>query len=444
MDVSLFDTGIQMRRARTPLVIQPVPAPDRLRLLLQQVAGAASVPVVQKGDAVVRGQLLAEGAAGLHAPIAGTVRGIEEIPGLDGSPARVLVIEGDGSAAVADLEADGVPLKREPQLLLDRIRSAGIVQAGREPMPLATLLEQSRAPRGHLAATGRSISRPVRHLVVRCIDMDPQLVNLAAVTASLKDDANDVALGIELLLRLTDAESVHLVLAQGQPVGALAPLADQRDWSVLRLPRGRYPAAHEALVAARVSGQEPNTAWQRVHASGTVVLDVDTVLQVTAALRDGQPVLDRVVTVSCGGRVRAMRAPLGTPFSALTRAAGATGEWGKAVLGGPMQGLAYHSLDFPVAKHLPGLYLLRPEQVPSSPNHPCISCGLCAMTCPMRLVPGMLSRFCEFGQWEAAEDAHLFTCIECGCCAYVCPAERSMVQLMVQAKSEVLAARRTA
>ena len=64
------------------------------------------------------------------------------------------------------------------------------------------------------------------------------------------------------------------------------------------------------------------------------------------------------------------------------------------------------------------------------------------MVCPSRLVPGMLSRYCEYGEFEKADNAHLFNCTECGCCAYVCPAGRSMVQFMIHGKAELLAARR--
>jgi electron transport complex protein RnfC len=167
------------------------------------------------------------------------------------------------------------------------------------------------------------------------------------------------------------------------------------------------------------------------------------VLQVVAAVRDGSPVLDRLVTVARGGDVKVLRAALGSSFVDIARGAGHDGLYGKHILGGSMQGLSHYTLDYPLAKHLPGLTLQEGAQVVHDRNDPCISCGLCAMACPMRLVPGMLSRYCEYGDWEAAENAHLFTCIECGCCAYVCPAGRSMVQLMVHGKNEVLATRRT-
>jgi electron transport complex protein RnfC len=443
MDISLSGRGVSLSRALTPAAIQELPAPATVRLPLRQASGALCIPVVEKGDEVKRGQLVAEGPAPLHSPIAGSVTGIEAIPSADGGEISVLVIAADDGGKTVRFETDGIPLKREPEQLLERIRAAGIVQAGRESQPLASMLEEARAPRGHLAATGAAVMRPVRHLVIRCLDVDPFMVNLAAVTASLGKDSSELDLAMQILLLLTQAEQVHFVMGAGQDAEAIVGLAAERDWQVLRVPCDVYPALADPLVAAAVSGHEPDVAWRRVDQSGTLVLDIDVVLQVVAAVRDGKPVLDRVITVWRAGRAKALRAALGTSFDVLAREAGHDGVYGKVILGGPMQGLAYHTLDFPLAKHLTGLTLQGPDEVVHDENHPCISCGLCGMVCPMRLVPGMLSRFCEYGQWEDAENAHLFTCIECGCCAYVCPAGRSMVQFMVQGKNELLA-RRTA
>lgn len=441
MDISFSGRGIRLSRAASPNGVTALAAPPKVRLPLGQSSGSPCIAVVEKGDEVKLGQLVAEGLAPLHTPIAGRVVGTEELPAADGSAVSVLVIEGDPALGAVRFEADGIPLKRGPELLLERIRMAGIVQAGRESLPLASMIQEAREPHGHIAATGAALSRPVRHLVVRCIDIDPYLVNLAAVTAGLAQDAGELDLALQVLLRITAAEQVHFVLGQRQEPAAVLALASQNDWQVLRVDDDVYPLASDALLVAAASGQEPDMAWRRIDESGTLVLDIDVVLQVVAAVRDGRPALDRVVTVARGTSVKALRAPIGMSFDDIAKAAGHDGACGKAILGGPMQGLAHHTTDFPLTKSLPGLTLHTHGQVVHDRNEPCISCGLCAMACPMRLLPGMLSRFCEYGQWDDAEQAHLFTCIECGCCAYVCPAGRSMVQFMVQGKNEVTARR---
>jgi electron transport complex protein RnfC len=136
------------------------------------------------------------------------------------------------------------------------------------------------------------------------------------------------------------------------------------------------------------------------------------------------------------------RARVGTPLREVIAGVGLEAEYAKVILGGPLGGTAVHTLDFPVTKNLDGVTLIPKADLSLFENEPCLSCGLCAMVCPVRLVPGMLSRLCEFGQFDRAQSAHIFSCTECGCCSYVCPAGRSMVQFMIHGKTELLAARR--
>ena len=63
--------------------LELLPLPKKAYLPLSQHIGAPATPIVAKGDKVVRGQLIAENSrfvsAGLHAPISGTVSGIENV-----------------------------------------------------------------------------------------------------------------------------------------------------------------------------------------------------------------------------------------------------------------------------------------------------------------------------------------------------------------------------
>ncbi len=444
MDISLFRWGIELPRADGAGRIVDAPLPQRVGLLLRQTTGRPATPTVEKGDAVSAGQKVASGAADLHASISGEVLGVEELHYPDGSKAEVLVIQGDGQQSAQETEPDPKPLSQKPDELLKRISLAGVIQEGRESLGLAAMIDEALSPDGHVSATGQPISKAVEHLVVRCVDVDPHMVHLAAVAQTLADDCADLALGLDALLRITGAAQVHIVLDQRQQAPAMEALAEEREWNLVRIDAAVYPAASEPLLAALVSGREPEIAWRRVHNAGTLVLDVDTVLQVTAAVRDMQPVIERVVTVRGPQGCQAVRARIGTSMADLATAAGQQGPFGKLVLGGPLVGLAHHSQDFPLAKDRTGLTLFAPGDVSLSTNEPCISCGLCAMVCPMRIMPGQLSRYCEYGKWDMADDANLFSCLECGACAYVCPAGRSIVQFIVQGKNELLATRRTA
>lgn len=454
MDISLFARGIKVAPPERTGAAEKMTAPARITLLLRQGEGSPCRSLVKPGAAVREGKRVgeatADGAADLHSAIDGTVTAIEDVVDTDGAKCQALVIEAGGDRAPEEASADAPPepevdpepLKSSADELLGRIAEAGIVQGGRDGRSLATVIREALSPRGFIAATAAPIVKPLEHLAVRFCDVDPHLGAVAAAAEGIGDDTADLELGVGALVRITAAANVHLVLDSRQSFPPIEKLAESVDWPLHRVDSRRYPLLAEPFVVHAVSGREPPTAFHRAQESGTLVVDVGTVVEVARAVRDRKPVIERLVTVLGPRGRKVVRARLGTSFADLVSSSGDDGSYGKVIYGGPLAGVAHHTLDYPVTKTTDSVTLLAADQVAGFENQPCISCGLCAMVCPTRLIPGLLSRYCEFGQFEQAEEAHLFSCVECGCCAYVCPAGRSMVQFMILGKTEIAAARR--
>lgn len=447
MDISFFRRGIKLSRRVKPGKIKRIPPPGRVVLPLRQGSGPPAELSIEIGEEVKVGQTLARGAlkngADLHATISGKVTAIEDLHLPNGTTVQALVIEGDGKDTWVEPDRGDNPLTASPGELIERIRSGGIIREGSEAKSLAEVIDEAMSSRGYLSSTGFAVAKPVRHIAVRFSDQDPQLDALAALTATIGDETTDLDLGVKVLASITGAEQVHFVLDNKQDAPGLEKLADDNEYAILRLDAANYPCFSSPMVARAVSGKEPDTAFKRVHENGILVLDVDTVLETALAARDRRPVVDRLVSVNSPAWVGVFEVRLGTSLADIISVEGKNEKIGKVVLGGPMKGLAHHTLDFPLTKEISGITLFAQDQVTRAVNDPCVGCGLCAMVCPIRLTPGMLSRYCEFGSWDLAEEAHLFSCIECGCCAYVCPAGRSMVQFMVQGKSELLSTGRS-
>ncbi|MBU1702297.1 MAG: hypothetical protein KJ970_08740 [Candidatus Eisenbacteria bacterium] len=443
MDIPYFGRGIHIPKQKPVGDILEIPPPDKVFLLLQQCAGPICVPVVEAGDTVKIGQLVAEGAKGqapdLHSPICGIVKGLEDVIAPNGTVTKALVVESNGGFEMETFEPDPDPLSKSGAELLEEIRKAGIVTSRREAHSLEALIREAMDPHGFVSATGSVIARPVRQIAVRFTDVDPHLATLKTITREIGEKTDRLHLGLKVLQKITGTKDLHFVLDRNQDAPGLVQLAEDNEYSILRVNAGTYPSAADPLVACAIGGREPDVAFRGVHESGELVLDVDTVLRVARAVAERRPVLDRLITVGGSFGVKVVKIYIGMTLADIAEAAGETEEYGKVLVGGPLQGSALHTLDFPMAKDSTAIWLFRPEEVVEEVNHPCISCGLCVMVCPMRLLPGLLSRYCEFGKWQEAEEAHLFSCIECGCCSYVCPAERSMVQFMVHGKNEVLA-----
>jgi electron transport complex protein RnfC len=426
MDISFFKRGIRL--PRRPAYGQPkeLPPPERVRLPLGGDEGPALAPTVRPGDRVRIGQVVADDGEGgvVHAPVSGEVTGVEDLLLAVGSKVPALVIESDGAdeALETGIEDDG--LSAGADALLERIRAAGV---RRGASPLAAYLGEARA------------AGEVRALVVRFTDEDPYLGALEAVTAELEADAARLSTGVELARKVTGAKALVFVLEKRQAAPAVEKLAAELGARVLRRDGFDYPSLADALLAREALGSESTIDPSRVHTSGAVVLDVDNLLEAARAATRGEPVTEKVITAAGPRGAGALKVRVGAPIGEIADAVGGRADLRKLILGGPLLGRACHTLDYPFTREARGVTFQAEEETVQAADHPCLGCGLCAEVCPMRLVPGMLSRYCEYDQWSAAEGAHLFRCIECGCCAYVCPAGRSMVQLFVHGKKEARA-----
>jgi electron transport complex protein RnfC len=178
---------------------------------------------------------------------------------------------------------------------------------------------------------------------------------------------------------------------------------------------------------------------------GALVENVGTALAVWDAVVNGRPLTERVTTVTGSPVARPANVlnRIGTPYADLLAfCGGAAGAVGKVISGGPMMGLAQHTLDVATTKTTSGLLFLTPAEATEYTCMPCISCGRCVAACPMRLTPAEISLRIEAEDYAGAEELNVLDCIECGCCAFDCPARRPLVQHMKQGKARIMLKRR--
>ena len=195
----------------------------------------------------------------------------------------------------------------------------------------------------------------------------------------------------------------------------------------VKYPQGGEKQLIEALTGRQVpSGKLPMDA-------GCVVLNVSTAAAISDAVRLGQPITERIVTVA--GEVLNpfnMLVRVGTEIGRLIDQCGGMNEGvNKVILGGPMMGLSTFDLKTPTVKATGGILLLRDESGELAEPRNCIRCGSCVRACPAGLLPLNLYAFSRKGMHEQARDTmNVLDCIECGACAFVCPAKLPIVQMI--------------
>jgi Na+-translocating ferredoxin:NAD+ oxidoreductase subunit C len=411
--------------------IAVLPLPPRLTLPLLQHIGAPARPVVAAGDRVLRGQVIAEAAgaisAPIHAPTSGTIAGIAEVPvphasGLTG-PAILLDVDGRDEGIAAE-GAD--PWMLEPAEIARRVSAAGIVGMGGATFPSAVKL-----------ALGQK--KPIPTLILNGGECEPYL---SCDDRLMRERADEVVDGARIILRAIVGKRVLIGVENNKPeaIDALtAAAAAHAEVQIVPVP-SRYPMGSEKQLISWLTGEEV-PADGRAADVGVVVHNVGTAAAIHRAIRFGEPLTRRVVTVS-GGAIRTPRnleVRIGTPLSALVDfCGGTTGPVSRWVMGGPMMGLSVSSLEVPIIKGSGGLLALKADETTDGAEAgPCIRCASCVGACPIGLMPLDMAALIRSGDLKASVDIGLKDCIACGTCSYVCPSHIPLVHYFNYAKGEL-------
>ncbi len=424
------------KRPAADLPIAALPLPARLHLPLQQHVGSAAKPVVTVGQRVRKGEPIAQSqgniSAPLHAPTSGTVVAIADFPAPhpSGLSAPAITIEADGEERWIDLDPPADPFALAPQEIAARVAAAGVVGMGGATFPSSVKL-----------ALGKRVA--VGTLVINGGECEPYL---SCDDRLMRERAADAVDGMRIIRHAIGAREILCGIEDNKPqalAAMRAAAAPYGEVSIVAVP-SRYPMGSDKQLIQVLTGKEV-PADGRAADVGVLVHNVGTAHAVHRAVRRGEPLISRIVTVN-GGAIAAPRnleVPLGALLSELVEACGGCVEApARLVMGGPMMGQPLPSLDVPVIKGTSGVLALTRAEVEQQREAPCIRCANCVGACPMNLLPLEMSALIRAGELEAAVDWGLKDCIACGSCSYVCPAHIPLVHYFDHAKGELAARER--
>ena len=380
--------GLHQPSPPVPQAPSPLDPGERVFLPLRQHRGVTCDSLVKVGDKVAMGQVIGGSqefeAAAVHASVSGTVEEIKETYDPGGQKVPTVVIRNDGADtwfqgeddSLAPVEGAENLARTRPTRLLKRVREAGLVQTGLLGLPLHVALSPPMAPRSYLFMTGIPVVRPIDTLIISAVDPDPPVCpNLACLDAS----GPELEMGIAALARISGAEQVIVALPSGGGQSPLAELATKQGWRAVSVKGNHYPYATDNLLTRAITGRDVPTPYGEPRDVGVVVESLLTTLDVGRVLLSGQPVLERVFTVTGDvAKPGSFLVRLGTPLSKVIEAAGGmTGQPGKVILGGPMLGYAHFDMDTPVTKETDGAFVQSADKVKYFDQQPCIHCGRC-------------------------------------------------------------------
>ncbi|WP_068114879.1 electron transport complex subunit RsxC [Tropicimonas marinistellae] len=414
--------------------IETMPLPSLVRVPLQQHIGAEAVPLVKRDDQVLKGQLIgkARGAvsAHVHAPTSGRVIAVGQFaaPHPSGLPVATITIRPDGEDRWGPHMPRMRPEDADPAEIAQRVMEAGIVGMGGATFPAAVKLTLRER-------------YPLHTLIINGAECEPYLT---CDDRLLRERSEEVVDGIRIMARALGITKVIVAIEGNKPqaieairrhIFAVGPEA-----RVVRVPT-LYPMGSEKHLVQTVTGLE-TPARALTAELGVVVHNAATAHAVHKAVRYGEPLISRVLTVSGFGvkRPANVEVLIGTPVSEiLDHCGGLTGTPDRLILGGPMMGLPIQSLRVPVIKGTNGILALEAAETRRHEAMPCIRCGGCIKVCPCGLMPMEMHARIHAGDLDGAVETGLLDCVSCGSCSFNCPSNIQLVQGFNYAKGRLAA-----
>ena len=418
------------------------PLPKQAIFPLSQHIGAPAKPVVQKGDKVKVGTLIAEAGGFVSAPIfssvSGTVFKIDTAIDATGyrKPCIIINVEGDEWEEGID-RSDKLELVKDhpeltPETIVERVKAAGITGMGGAGFP--TFIKLTPPP-----------TAKAECVIINAVECEPYIT---ADYRLMMEHADEILVGLELLMKAAKVTRGYIGIETNKPKAIdlltkkSAEVFGNTEYHVEVVPlQQRYPQGGEKqLVDAVIRRQVPAPPAIPVNV-GAIVQNVGTAYAVYQAVMKHKPLFERYTTVT-GKQLASpgnFLVRMGTPMADLIEACGGMPEGdNKLLAGGPMMGKALTSTEVPVCKGTNSVTILSGDDAQRKEPQPCIRCAKCVGACPMGLEPYLLAKLSAYKNWERAEHEDIVSCIECGSCQYTCPAHRPLLDHIRQGKATVM------
>lgn len=306
---------------------------EKIHIPLKQHVGGPCQAIVNAGDHVKRGQLVAVPAglgANIHASLSGVV---EEITEMD------IVVKLD-----KEQTDDYVRLEKTDDYL-QKIKDAGIVGVGGAGFPTGIKFS-TQIPGGYLIANAAECE-PILGHNVKFMEEQPEVL----------------VRGMKYIMELTGAKEGYIAIKTKYRKALLAlgkACKDEPNISIKILPN-MYPAGDERVIVRETLGVILQPGQLPLEANA-IISNVETIKHVVNAIEEDKPLIDKDLTV--GGRVQNpsifLDVPIGLPISVfIERAGGYINPHGEIVRGGPFTGRPAKE-DEPINKTTGGLLVAMP------------------------------------------------------------------------------------
>jgi len=384
------------------------------------------VPTVKVGEQVLVGLMIGaptdDSTAPIHSSVSGKVIAIEPRTHPSGKQVQAVIVENNDY----DTPAPAVSAGRNFSMLsLDEIveivRKSGIIDSSGNNSPT------------HLKLAPKE-GEPIDSIIINATECEPYIT---CDHRAILEKPYELINGLKVLTQIFGAKQAIIAIGENKPdaLNLLRQLIKREKLDVKFVTvKPKYPQGSDKQIVKTI-------LKRKVPAGGTpadigaAVFSVATCCQIYRSIIVGTPPTDRVVTVAgdCLENPINIRVRIGTPISHIIKSLGGFKfDPEKVIIGDSMTGFNVQDLDIPITKSTNGIIAL--GNVKILPEQPCIRCGTCVRTCPMKLIPAELDIQARSGNFDTLQKLNINDCAECGACAYACPSRRNIVESINSAK----------
>lgn len=411
--------------------IEELPLPETVVIPVSQHLGAPAKVLINRGDQVKIGQLIAQSegfvSTNIHSSVSGKVLKVDKFMDSSGYKKMAVQIQVEGEVWEENIDRTDDLVKNtvlKSEAIRKKILEAGIVGLGGATFPSHVKL---MVPKGKTA----------EYLIINGVECEPYLT---ADHALMMEKTDEVFAGIQVLMKGLGVEKAIVGIENNKP-DAIKKMGEVAKGTAILVQglKVKYPQGGEKQLVQALLKREVPSGGLPIDV-GVVVFNVGTALAAYEAVNKNRPLIDRVVTVTGKSLEKPsnFRVRIGTPISLLVeKAGGLPADTAKVINGGPMMGKALSTLDVPVVKGSSGILLIPEGEARRKEMQTCIRCTKCVGVCPMGLEPYLLMTLSEKGLYERMEAEKVMDCIECGSCSYTCPSARPLLDYIRLGKAEV-------
>ena len=408
------------------------PLPEKAIIPLTQHIGAPAQPIVEKGQKVKVGEMIAKAgsfvSANIHAPFSGTITKIDATTDAWGMKMPAIFMDVEGDEWLEGIDTTPTIIRDcmlDSKGIIDKISAAGIVGLGGACFPTHVKL---LPPPGKKAEV----------LIVNGVECEPYLT---CDHQLMLEHGEEIIIGIRILMKALNINRAIIGIEKNKPdaIKYMQQLASKVLGIEVKPLKLKYPQGGEKqLIDACIGRQVPSGALPIE--VGAVVDNVATIYAIYEAVQKNKPLISRVMTITGKSVAKPgnYSVRFGTPLTDVVALAGGVPEdTGKIIGGGPMMGRAMNNIDMPTNKRVSGLLFLPEQESRRVEPENCIRCGKCVSACPMGLEPYLLSKQAQLQMWDEMEKHNVMDCIDCGCCLFTCPSHQPLLDYIRMGKATV-------